>query len=89
MLCRVEPEHEALGLGRARSLYAAAGRLDGYYDRGIMAWDVAAGVLIVEEAGGRVTDHRGRKLDMGGGEVVASNGALHPFVVTETGAEGR
>jgi myo-inositol-1(or 4)-monophosphatase len=52
----------ALGL-----CYAAAGRLDGYYDRGIMAWDVAAGVLIVEEAGERVTDYRGRKLDMGEG----------------------
>ena len=69
--------------------YVAVGRLDGYYERGPKAWDVAAGALLVEEAGGRVTDYRGRELNLGGGEVAASNGALHPFLVGETGAGGR
>ena len=70
--------------------YVAAGRLDGYYERGPKAsWDVAAGALLVEEAGGRVTDYRGDKLDLGGGEVAASNGGLHPFLVGETGAGDR
>ena len=58
--------------------YVAFGRLDGYYERGIWPWDIAAGSLILEEAGGRVTDYLGGKLDLEGREIVASNGALHP-----------
>ena len=46
--------------------YVASGRLDGYYERGIWAWDIAAGSLILEEAGGKVTDYRGGKLDLEG-----------------------
>jgi myo-inositol-1(or 4)-monophosphatase len=57
--------------------YVAAGRLDGYYERGIWAWDIAAGSLILEEAGGKVTDYRGGMLDLERREIVASNGALH------------
>jgi myo-inositol-1(or 4)-monophosphatase len=57
--------------------YVAAGRLDGYYERGIWAWDIAAGGLILEEAGGKVTDYRGGMLDLEGRQIVASNGALH------------
>ena len=41
--------------------YVASGRLDGYYERGAHAWDVAAGALMVEEAGGKVTDYRGAR----------------------------
>ena len=58
--------------------YVAFGRLDGYYERGIWPWDIAAGSLILEEAGGKVTDYLGGKLDLEGREIVASNGALHP-----------
>jgi myo-inositol-1(or 4)-monophosphatase len=57
--------------------YVASGRLDGYYERGIWAWDIAAGSLILEEAGGKVTNYRGGKLDIEGRQIVASNGALH------------
>ena len=57
--------------------YVAAGRLEGYYERGIWAWDIAAGGLILEEAGGKVTDYRGGMLDLEGRQIVASNGALH------------
>jgi myo-inositol-1(or 4)-monophosphatase len=64
--------------------YVAAGRLDGYYERGIWAWDIAAGSLILAEAGGRVTDYRGGALDLEGREIVASNGALHPTLVSIT-----
>ena len=39
--------------------YVAAGRLDGYWERGIAPWDIAAGVLLVTEAGGTVTDYQG------------------------------
>jgi len=65
--------------------YVASGRLDGYYERGIWAWDIAAGGLILEEAGGKVTNYRGGELNLEGGEIVASNGALHPAMVKLTG----
>jgi myo-inositol-1(or 4)-monophosphatase len=65
--------------------YVASGRLDGYYERGIWAWDIAAGGLILEEAGGKVTNYRGGKLDLEGREIVASNGALHPAMIKLTG----
>lgn len=76
------------GLGSAALdvCYVAAGRLDGYYERGVRPWDVAAGALILEEAGGRVTDFRGEKLDLEGFEIVASNATLHPSIVDVTGA---
>ncbi len=66
-----------------------AGHPDGYYERGIKAWDIAAGALILEEAGGKVTDYRGHELDLEGGEVVASNGLLHPALVSVTSEYGR
>ena len=69
--------------------YVACGRLDGYYERGIWPWDVAAGELILGEAGGMVTDYRGNALDLAGREVVASNGRLHPAMIGLTGEDGR
>jgi myo-inositol-1(or 4)-monophosphatase len=65
--------------------YVASGRLDGYYERGIWAWDIAAGSLILEEAGGTVTDYRGGKLNLEGREIVASNGVLHRAMTKLTG----
>jgi len=67
--------------------YVASGRLDGYYERGIWAWDMAAGSLILEEAGGKVTDYRGGELDLEGREIVASNGTLHPAMTKLTGED--
>jgi len=69
--------------------YVAAGRLDGYYERGIWAWDIAAGGLILEEAGGKVTDYRGDELNLEGREIVASNGTLHPAMTELTGEDCR
>jgi myo-inositol-1(or 4)-monophosphatase len=57
--------------------YVAAGRLDGYWELKLHPWDVAAGFLILEEAGGRLTDLRGGPPDRSGREVVASNGGIH------------
>ncbi|MEZ4332921.1 MAG: inositol monophosphatase family protein [Myxococcota bacterium] len=57
--------------------YVAAGRVDGYWERKLHAWDVAAGILIVEEAGGRVSDARGGPVDRSGRDVVATNGRVH------------
>jgi myo-inositol-1(or 4)-monophosphatase len=69
--------------------YVASGRLDGYFERGIWAWDIAAGSLILEEAGGKVTNYRGGKLDLEGREIVASNGELHPAMTKLTGEKGQ
>jgi len=64
--------------------YVATGRLDGYYERGIWAWDIAAGGLILEEAGGKVTDYRGARLNLEGRQIVASNGHLHSAMMELT-----
>lgn len=75
-----------LGSAALDMCYVAEGRLDGYYERGIKAWDIAAGSLILEEAGGKVTDYRGRDLNLEGGEVVASNNLLHRDLIRVTSA---
>lgn len=53
--------------------YVACGRLDGFFEIGLKPWDLAAGALIVREAGGRVTDFRGEAGFMQSGNVVAAN----------------
>lgn len=55
----------------------AAGRFDGYWEMKLKPWDVAAGVLLVEEAGGMVTDFDGMPMRLDGSECLASNGRLH------------
>lgn len=57
--------------------YVAAGRYDGYWERGLSAWDVAAGMLLVKEAGGYCTDYKNRDKCIETGEVVAANDAVH------------
>jgi len=61
--------------------YVAAGRFDGFWETGIYPWDLAAGALIIQEAGGRVTDYRGRPFDPFSGEILASNGLIHKEMV--------
>ena len=55
----------------------AAGRLDGYWERGIAPWDVTAGAVLVTEAGGTISDFRGNAFVSDNRELVASNGLLH------------
>jgi len=61
--------------------YVAAGRLDGFWELKLKAWDVAAGVLLVREAGGMVTSFDGSPYDLFAGEFVASNGLIHEEMV--------
>ncbi|MBI4391561.1 MAG: inositol monophosphatase, partial [candidate division NC10 bacterium] len=61
--------------------YVAAGRLDGFWERKIHVWDLAAGALLIQEAGGRVSDYAGHPLDIHRGEILASNGLLHEAMV--------
>lgn len=80
-------EHAAFSL-RARGVrrmgsavlylaWVAAGRLDGYWELRLGPWDVAAGALLVAEAGGRVSDLAGDALDLDAPAIVASNGRIH------------
>jgi myo-inositol-1(or 4)-monophosphatase len=67
-----------LGSAALNLCYLAAGRLDSYWATSLAAWDIAAGVLILREAGGIVTDIRGTPLDMEKPEMLASaSDALH------------
>ena len=53
------------------------GRFDGFWETGLHPWDMAAGRLLVEEAGGRVTRFDGTKVTLGPDQIVATNGAIH------------
>ena len=66
-----------LGSAALDLCFVAAGRFDGFWEEQLHAWDIAAGALIVEEAGGRVTDYAGGPMDLFLGEIVASNGVIH------------
>lgn len=58
--------------------YVAAGRFDGFWELSLKPWDTAAGILLVTEAGGRITDPQGRPFNIySGGFLVASNGLIH------------
>jgi len=66
-----------LGSAAMDLCWVAAGRFDGFYEHKLQAWDSAAGFLIVEEAGGRVTDFRGKKYSPYQPHIVATNGKIH------------
>jgi myo-inositol-1(or 4)-monophosphatase len=66
--------------------YVAAGRFDAFWEDGLYPWDSAAGVLLVREAGGMVSDFAGFEPDLANGEVVASNGILHASMLAELAA---
>ena len=70
-----------LGSAALDSAYVAAGRLDGYWEATICPWDIAAGWLMVLEAGGRVSDLGGNPFTFERGEVLATNGPLHPAML--------
>lgn len=55
----------------------ACGRLEGYWERGIKAWDIVAGIVILEEAGGTVTSYDNDALDIQSGRILATNGLIH------------
>ncbi len=57
--------------------YVAAGRFEGFYEQDLWPWDIAAGILLVEEAGGRVTGFTGQPVRLDAGRLVASNRHLH------------
>ena len=58
--------------------YVAAGRFDGFWEHGLQPWDVAAGIVLVREAGGMVTDLNGGDQMLANGQMLCANDTLHP-----------
>lgn len=75
----------AAGSAALHMAYVAAGRLSGFWEPNLNAWDVAAGKLLVEEAGGRVTGFDGEPYALGLRNIVATNGRIHEELVRELG----
>ena len=71
-----------LGAGAIDMAYVACGRFDAYWEQSVSAWDMAAGIVIVEEAGGKVTGTLGQPVDLFGGTVLASTPKLHAELLT-------
>lgn len=69
--------------------YVAAGRFDGFWERGLQPWDMAAGILLVREAGGVVTDLDGGAHALTAGHILAANEALHPQILGLLKTAGR
>ena len=89
MMRRLMPE--VSGMRRAGSAAldlcdVARGRFDAFWELWLNPWDYAAGLLLVQEAGGRVTDLAGREVSLNGGTIVASNGVLHDWFLERLNA---
>lgn len=61
--------------------YVAAGRLDGFWESNLNSWDIAAGALLINEAGGQVTDYHGEKNYLNNGSVIAGNPKIHQILL--------
>ena len=61
--------------------YVAAGRIDGFWAKGMNAWDLTAAALLIKEAGGKVTTFSGNNHSMESTEIIATNGAIHKEVL--------
>lgn len=74
-----------LGSAALDLCYVAAGRFDGYWEMKIGPWDFAAGGLIVQEAGGKLTDFQGRSIQADGKNILATNGQIHGEMIQVLG----
>jgi myo-inositol-1(or 4)-monophosphatase len=68
--------------------WIAAGRFDGYWERGLSPWDMAAGILLVREAGGYVTDLQGKETMLTSGDIIAGNETIHRDLLSILRAAG-
>ena len=64
--------------------YVARGVFDGFWSTRLSPWDIAAGILLVEEAGGKATGFKGQPFQLDSGQLIASNGRIHPAMVRRT-----
>lgn len=80
-LCRTAIEVRILGAAALHLAYVAAGRVEAFWEPALNAWDIAAGALLVEEAGGRITHISGSPFHVDCRDVLASNGRVHGEMV--------
>ena len=76
----VRPYARAIRMAGAATIhlaYVAAGRMSGYWEYGLNVWDMAAGALLITEAGGKITDLNGKPLTMTTRNILATNGLIH------------
>ena len=81
--CHLTSLSQGVRRGGAASLdlaYVACGRLDGYWEKGLQPWDIAAGSVLVSEAGGLVSDYDIKPIMWGTGRILASNGKIHTLM---------
>ncbi len=76
-LTRTAIEVRILGAAALHLAYVAAGRVEAFWEPGLSPWDIAAGALLVQEAGGRVSDMQGAPFHVDCRDVLASNGRVH------------
>lgn len=77
-----------LGSAALDLCYVACGRFTGFWEQNIQPWDTAAGFLLVQEAGGRVTDYSDQPYTIGKREVLATNGMIHQEMLSLLSLEG-
>ena len=88
VLLKGEPGSRVVGEELALDLVdVAAGRFDGFWEQRLSAWDIAAGTLLIREAGGLVTDLRGRDIGIEHTSVVAGNPAIHAWLIETFGSD--
>jgi myo-inositol-1(or 4)-monophosphatase len=75
-----------LGAASLDLALVARGAFDGYWENQLKPWDVAAGIVLVEEAGGRVSSFDGGPVSLANGQAVASNGTIHDAILAELAA---
>lgn len=84
--CHITQNTQGVRRGGSAALdlaYVAAGKLDGYWERGLKPWDIAAGIVLVRQAGGKVTSYDNGPLDLYSGRILATNGHIHEALSQE------
>jgi myo-inositol-1(or 4)-monophosphatase len=84
----VRPSARAIRMAGSATIhlaYVAAGRLSGYWEYGLNVWDMAAGALLVTEAGGKITDLNGEPLTLRTRNILATNGLIHDELLDKVG----
>jgi len=72
-----------LGAATLDLAFIAAGKIDGHWEFNLKPWDIAAGALIIKEAGGKITDTSGNTLDLFGGDILATNGKIQNQIIKD------
>jgi myo-inositol-1(or 4)-monophosphatase len=79
--CRHTHGIRRLGSAATDLAYVACGRFEAFYEYGLHPWDIAAGVILIREAGGKISDFSGNEINLPGDEIVAANSLVFPEVL--------